>query len=214
MNKWSDCDKVTSTLIQTASPGNISTRHLTQLVELTMSTGYFQYAAVGNKSGVHYQDEVRDDIVIPYLPHTKFVLDDLGNMAGCYVALSKSQDAQISCSPNWRDGDSAIDGLIDGLDNYFGGLHDDCHLLHAFAVRFDLQGMIYPAFGQKTSDLLFNQLLFDVRQANGQELFFSVWESNILAVRYYRHRGALTISKVDLSQTNLKDSLLLMKLPV
>lgn len=76
-------------------PKSITPRHYSQIVELLITTGHFQYVTLKNKPGLYYKNECGRNFVYPYLPYTKIVPDSLNNIAGYYSALSKSESKNV-----------------------------------------------------------------------------------------------------------------------
>lgn len=190
-----------------------SERLIQQLVSLTLTTGYYEYACTNNKLGFDVHEAVKIKLVIPYLPYTNMILDDLNNVAGVYVGLTKQEEVDhITFGYDWLRDDLDLQMMINAIDNVYHSIPNDHYMLHQFAVRFDLQGINHPQFSRKISDLLFENLLFAVRESKTDSLSLMVWESHVPAVKVYTRYGAKIVRKINISNKVVSDCLLLMNI--
>jgi GNAT superfamily N-acetyltransferase len=196
-------------------PLRTSERHLEQLVDFVLSTGYFQFAAMGNTRGVPYRDQIRDDIVRPYLSHTWVAIDSAGQLGGCYVCSTRAEADRLDGTAAWRQGDAPLEAAYRVLAEFAETQPPDGHFLHTFAVRPDLRGRPLTAGSQDRSlaARLYDHLLQEgpLRDSpHGATLL--TWASHRAAVAFYRRRGALEIGRADLTGTLFGDVLLTLRL--
>jgi GNAT superfamily N-acetyltransferase len=194
---------------------NTSERHVDQLVELVLSTGYYQFAAMGNTRGTVYRDQVRDDIVRPYLCHTWVAIDGDGQLGGCYVCSTRAEADRLGGTEAWRHGDSTMDAAYRVLAEFVDTQPPDSHLLHTFAVRPDLRGRPLGAAPRRytLADRLYDHLLEDgpLRDScHGATLL--TWASHRAAVSFYQRRGVFEIGRADLTDTLFGDVLLTLQI--
>jgi GNAT superfamily N-acetyltransferase len=198
-------------------PLRTSERHVEQLVDFVLSTGYFQFAAMGNTRGVFYRDQFRDDIVRPYLSHTWVAIDSAGQLGGCYVCSTRAEADRLGGTEAWRQGDPTMDAAFRVLDEFAETQPPDGHFLHTFAVRPDLRGRPLSALPQDRSlaARLYDHLLQEgpLRDsAHGATLL--TWDSHRAAVAFYQRRGAFEIGRADLTGTLFGDVLLTLRIRI
>lgn len=196
-------------------PGRTSERHVEQLVDFVLSTGYYQFAAMGNTRGVVYRDQIREDIVRPYLCHTWVAIDNAGQLGGCYVCSTRAEADRLGGSEAWRHGDPTMDAAHRVLAEFAETQPPDGHLLHTFAVRPDLRGRPLGGGSQGISlaGRLYDHLLEEgpLRgAAHGATLL--TWASHRAAAAFYRRRGAAEIGRSDLTGTLFGDVLLTLRI--
>ena len=136
----------------------------------------------------------------------------MDNIAGCYVALTKKDDAKIIQDNDWRRDDPDLHTACNSIMNLHNSIPDNDYVLHHYAVRFDLHGIIYPKYAKKISDLLFENALVSGRKSKSDALSFLVWESHVPAVKLYTRYGAKIVQRIDLSKNIFSDQLLLMRI--
>ncbi len=204
-----------SVKIKQVDPMLISHRLLAQLGELIKTTGYFQYSCMNNKLGVSYSDLIQLKFILPHLVFTKYILDERGNVAGYFVAVTKQQYDNISHDQedDWHRESHTLQRLLKTLHILSARMDDTDYFLDYFAVRFDLQGMPWKE-NTSVADVLWQELVRDARINGKKNIVLLVWESHRKAVKYYERQGGIVTERSNLKDTAVNDVLLLMKIPL
>ena len=144
---------------------------------------------------------------------TTVILDNLNNIAGCYIALSKAEDLQLSPINHWRE-PPEITLLNDAIEALYQEVAKEDYLLQFFAVRFDLRGFICPEYNQKIADILFQSVIDEARKNTSPALAMMTWVLHKAAMKFYQRYGAEVVQRMDLHHTIFNDDLLLLKIPL
>lgn len=200
--------------IKIINPLTVSERHINQLVNLLITTGYFEYCGLGNKLKLDLHEATKINFVLPSLKHTKVIMDDLNNIAGFYVASTKAQDCKKDMDPNNIRDDQNVYAAIQSIYTLYNMIAEDDYILSYFAVRFDLQGLVFSKYAKKISELLFEEIILDAHQSKSNSLKIITWASHASAVKLYQRFNGELVETIDLSHSIFADKLLLINIMV
>ena len=203
-------EKITITKVD---PLTISKQHMDQLIALVISTDHFQCYTTMHKRNTT-PEFIKTNFIIPYLPHTKIMLDKANNIIGFYAALTKNQDNQIVKDKDWNQDNLDVQLLFNTEGTLLKHITDHEYFLSLFAIHSDLHGVNHPRYNKKISLLLFEELLREARDANSNCLATLTWGSHAAAIKLYKHYGGQIVHKCDLSQSIFADELVLIKIPL
>jgi len=206
---WSNLLKITQNINSLA----IKNHHINQLVDLVMTTDHFQYYGQMSTLSSDYEF-VKTDFVMPYINHINMALDELNNVVGFYVAITKECDCKIIKDINWNRADPNVKLLFNAENNLMDCITDDDYFLCFFAIRSDLHGVLHPTYQKKMSHLLLEESLYEGYQAKATSLAILTWESHVSAIKLYARFGGKIVKSEDLRGSIFEDRLLLMKIPI